>query len=232
MTTTPSSANSSSCLGCTSYADAKSRKTSSTSSPNMTTKRCNKCRLVKSTSEFGNDKKSRDGFTYNCKHCIRCIDKEARQRGLQILQTLAMARTCCAHCQRPYSNEDWHFFEFDHIDSRCKKSDKETNIGWVARHTQEFFQRVEPNLQLLCIKCHKLKTIEEYRFGGAVHQKMHGQSQPAQVIRHDLTLFDPSLTLEPGEEYSLHEREGEWITVRDIDGNLIRYEPYSNYTKH
>jgi hypothetical protein len=43
MTTTPSSANSSSCLGYTSYADAKSRKTSSTSSHAMTTKRCKQC---------------------------------------------------------------------------------------------------------------------------------------------------------------------------------------------
>ena len=43
MTTTPSSANLSSCLGCTSYADARSRKTSSTSSPNMTTKQCEYC---------------------------------------------------------------------------------------------------------------------------------------------------------------------------------------------
>ena len=43
MTTTPSSANSSSCLGCTSYADAKYRKTSSTSSHTMTTKRCRCC---------------------------------------------------------------------------------------------------------------------------------------------------------------------------------------------
>ena len=44
MTTTPSSANSSSCLGFTSYADAKSRKTSSTSSHAMTTKNCKLCK--------------------------------------------------------------------------------------------------------------------------------------------------------------------------------------------
>ena len=197
----------------------------------MTTKRCSKCRLVKSTSEFGNDKKNRDGFSSYCKHCMRDVNSETRQRGLQILQILAMARNHCAHCQRQYLNEDWHFFEFDHIDPKLKQGNKETNLAWVAQHAEEFFQRVEPNLQLLCIKCHKLKTIGEKSFGGAVHQKMHGKSQPAEVIRRDLTLFDFSLTLEPGEEYSLHMKEGEWITVRDIDGNLIRYEPYSNYIK-
>ena len=143
-----------------------------------------------------------------------------------------MARSCCAHCQREYTNEDWHFFEFDHINPNDKRSKKETASQWVCAHHHEFVERVAPNLQLLCIKCHKLKSSEEAKVGGAVHKKKHGESKPPQVIQRDLTLFNPELTLESGEEYSCHTKEGEWVTVRDIDGNLIRYEPYSHYIKH
>ena len=153
------------------------------------------------------------------------------ERGLKVLKSLAKNRGCCQHCLRPYTEEDWHFFEFDHIDSKLKQLKKETDARWVAGHTDEFITRVVPNLQLLCVKCHKIKTIEEMKLGGAVYKKIYSQAGPAQVIQRDLTLFDTALTLEPGEEYSLHTKEGEWVTVRDIDGNLIRYEPYSNHIK-
>jgi hypothetical protein len=69
------------------------------------------------------------------------------------------------------------------------------------------------------------------KLGGSAYQKIFGDSAPAQVIQRDLTLFDSPLTLESDDLYTSHNREGEWITVRDIDGNLVSYEPYSNYIK-
>ena len=192
----------------------------------MTTKRCTKCQLVKSTSEFAKDKHARDGFTRKCKQCFRDYDTEVRQRGLQMLQSLAMDKGCCAHCQRPYSNEDWHFFEFDHIDSQLKKSEKETKFGWIVCNSKEFFQRVAPNLQLLCVKCHKFKTSEENKFGGPVHQKKHGQSEPPEVIDFGWNLFNPVPTPEADDylswSWSLVRREGDWIVQRDIDGRITK----------
>ena len=157
----------------------------------MTTKRCNKCRLVKSTSEFGKNS-SPDGLHSQCKRCKRKIRAESKQQGLEILQGLAKDKGCCAHCKRPYSIQDWYFFEFDHIDPRLKQSKIEIKGEWVAKNTQEFFERVEPNLQLLCIKCHRLKTTEENKVGGALYAKKYGQSQSEEVIETDLTLFDLS----------------------------------------
>ena len=197
----------------------------------MTTKCCTTCQLVKSTSEFNKQRKTSNGFRHACRQCQQKEAVDHSERGLNVLKNLAKNKNCCNHCQRPYFDEDWYFFEFDHIDAKLKQSNKETEARWVAGHVNEFATRVAPNLQLLCVKCHKLKSSEESKIGGAVYQKRFGQLKPAEVICHDLTLFDPSLTLEPGEEYSLHTKEGEWITVRDIDGNLIRYEPYSNYIK-
>ena len=197
----------------------------------MPIKRCTKCQLVKSTSEFSKKKNVRDGFNNCCRVCNAIWSATHTQRGLRILQALALKQGCCQECSRPYLDEDWHFFEFDHIDAKLKQSNKETESRWVAGHVIEFATRVAPNLQLLCVKCHKIKTSEESKIGGAVYQKMHRQLEPAQVIHQDLTLFESRPTLEPGEEYSLHSREGEWITVRDIDGNLIRYEHRSNFLK-
>jgi len=156
------------------------------------------------------------------------------QRGLQILQDLATTRGCCAHCERPYSNEDWHFFEFDHIDPTQKHSRRETESRWVDRNEYEFFKRVAPNLQLLCVKCHKIKTSKECKLGGVVHQKMFGESKPAEVLDPGWDLFNPVPLAEPDElkmTYTQLAKEGIWITVRDINGKLISYEPYQNFIK-
>ena len=197
----------------------------------MTTKRCNRCQLVKSTSEFNRHITNSDRLKGDCKSCQQKQNVKYAEIGSHILQNLAVIKGCCNQCQRPYQNEDWHFFEFDHIDPKLKKFNKETSHQWISCHQQEFLKRVVPNLQLLCIKCHKLKTSQEMKLGGSVHQKKYGQSKPAQVIQRDLTLFDSAITLESHETYTLHACEGQWVTVRDIDGNLIRYEPYSNYIK-
>ena len=145
MTTTPSSANSSSYLGYTSYADAKSRKTSSTSSPNMTTKRCNKCQLVKSTSEFSKNKYVPDGLSYTCKHCHRKRHAEDRQRGLEILQCLAVDKGCCAHCERPYLNEDWHFLSLItliHDASNLKKRPMQSGFQDILKSSLRELNRI------------------------------------------------------------------------------------------
>ena len=198
----------------------------------MTIKRCTKCHLVKSTTEFHKNKGCKDELNSICKVCVQIQAKAHTERGLTILKKLAEERGCCKHCSLLYIEEDWHFFEFDHIDPKLKQSKKETESRWVIGHVDEFLTRVAPNLQLLCVKCHKLKTKEEIQTGGAVHQKKFGQQKPAQVIHRDLQLWDAALTLEPGEEYAFYDREGEWWTVRDMFGNLIRYEPRSNFIKH
>ena len=197
----------------------------------MTTKRCNRCQLVKSVSEFCRHKKNHDGFNITCRACTSIYQKQLIERGQRILKNLAATRGCCQHCSRPYTDEDWHLFEFDHIDANLKQTRRETDGRWVLSNVDEFNKRVAPNLQLLCVKCHKIKSIEEQRLGGSVYQKMFGQQKPAQVIQRDLTLFDHHLTLEPGEEYTFHDREGEWWTVRDMFGNLIRYEHRSKFIK-
>ena len=189
-TTTPGSASWSSCHGCTRCADARYRKTSSTQLHAMTTKRCIKCKLVKSTNDFSKHKIRHDGLSTRCRSCEAKRSAKAIEQGLKILQSLAIGRGSCEHCKRPYSNEDWHFFEFDHIDPSLKRSRKETDSRWVVAHVVEFTERVQPNLQLLCVKCHKIKSSQEKKLGGAVYEKKYGQLKPALVIQTDLTLFN------------------------------------------
>jgi hypothetical protein len=197
----------------------------------MATKRCGKCQLVKSVTEFNKNTKDRDGLRNSCKMCCQNTNAVTTQRGLDILQSLAMTQGCCKLCQRPYTNEDWYFFEFDHIDPSLKQSKKETEARWVSGHQDEFFQRVALNLQLLCIKCHKIKTSKELQLGGAVHQKKFGVTKPAEVVELGWNLFTQPPTLEDFETYSYHLREGDWITVRDINGKLISYEHHTNFIK-
>ena len=156
----------------------------------MTNKRCTKCHVVKSGTEFNKSKKYSQGLHLWCKVCVATSAKRLTERGLKVLKSLAENRGCCQHCLRPYTEEDWHFFEFDHIDPNLKLFKTETESRWVAGHIDDFITRVVQNLQLLCVKCHKIKSIEEMKLGGSVYQKIHGQSQSAEVIEPDLTLFD------------------------------------------
>jgi len=198
----------------------------------MTTKRCKKCFLVKSLTEFNKSpRNTKDGRHPWCKNCQANINAAFARKGLEILQTLAKTKGSCNICARPYTDEDWYFFEFDHIQPSLKLSRRETHSGWVARHIQEFFERVEPNLQLLCTKCHKEKTSEELKLGGKIHQQKQVQHKPAQVIYREPTLFDAIVVLEAHETGSITRKEGPWITVRDLNGNLIEHYEYAKYLK-
>ena len=156
----------------------------------MNIKRCTKCRLVKSTTEFNQKANSPDGVDYRCRNCQQIESDRLTQRGLDVLMNLANSQDHCQDCQQPYSDEDWYYFEFDHIDVSLKKHRKETNARWVAGHTVEFLKRVAPNLQLLCVKCHKIKSREEKKVGGAVYLKTFGESKSKLIIQPDPTLFD------------------------------------------
>jgi len=200
----------------------------------MATKRCIKCRLLKSTSEFYKHLTNTDCLDTRCKSCVQFYSAQRIQRGLQILQNLATTRGCCAHCQLPYSNENWHFFEFDHIDPSLKQHKKETKSPWVAKYQHEFFQRIAPNLQLLCVKCHKIKTSKELKLGGAIQQKNIGGTKPPQVLDLGWNLFNPVPLAEPDElnmTYTQLAKEGMWVTQRDVQGNLIWFELYEKYLK-
>jgi hypothetical protein len=200
----------------------------------MTSKRCTKCQLVKSATEFNKNNETLDRLSTYCRVCQKNYTANRTKRGLDILQDLATSRGCCSHCQKPYANEDWYFFEFDHIDPSLKRSKRETDSKWIASHLNEFVTRIAPNLQLLCVKCHKIKTSDEMQLGGVVYQKMFGESKPAQVLDPGWDLFNPVPLGEPDEikmTYTRLAKEGEWITVRDINGKLISFEPYNNFIK-
>jgi hypothetical protein len=147
--------------------------------------------------------------------------------GRKILQDLAKERGQCAHCQRSYCLEDWDFFEFDHIDPTLKKK-TDSKDYWVKAHLQEFNEKIKPNLQLLCVRCHKLKTKKDLARGGGSHQLRHEASAPAEVIDFGWNLFNPVPAPEADDyvswSWSLVRREGDWIVERDIDGRIIYSE--------
>jgi hypothetical protein len=197
----------------------------------MATKQCSICQLVKSLTEFNKNNGNQDRLSTYCRVCQSKYTANRTKRGLSVLQDLAITIGCCSHCQRPYTNEDWHFFEFDHIDPSLKQSRRETDTKWIASNLNEFFTRVAPNLQLLCVKCHKIKTSKELKIGGTIYEKSSGVTKPAEVVELGWNLFTQPPTLEDFETYSYHAREGDWITVRDINGKLISYEHHTNFIK-
>ena len=60
-------------------------------------------------------------------------------------------------------------FALDHIDPSLKLHSKETSPIWIAHNEQEFWSRVEPNLQVLCVHHNSVKRGLQYGVGGEMH---------------------------------------------------------------
>jgi hypothetical protein len=60
-------------------------------------------------------------------------------------------------------------FALDHIDPSLKLHSTETSPLWIFHNQQEFWSRVAPNLQVLCVHHNNIKRSQEYGVGGVMH---------------------------------------------------------------
>jgi hypothetical protein len=165
-------------------------------------KRCVICDHAKPASSeyFHSQRKNGDGFHSFCKVCkqsrTRLLDARRRDLGLKIKE--AFIRSIGSKCQYPgchmrYPDDLPGNFDLDHVDPRLKQT-RETSLAWMAGNEKEFWERVAPNLRLLCCHHHRVITGEQFSFGGEWHQMLHGTADPAHMFNipqdNHLVLFE------------------------------------------
>ena len=135
-------------------------------------RKCNKCGLMKDESEFGKNKRTKDGLHYFCKECKHAIDKSWSDKHREQLNEagrkwrkenphklakqydnrrnyLLSLKQPCAKCgeSRP------HVIEFHHRDP----STKSFNVGYTISNGSRSKVEIELELEkcvFLCANCH------------------------------------------------------------------------------
>ncbi len=196
------------------------------------TKRCQICKRELSLDKFNKRNASADGLQANCRICDS-VRKEKELKTIYELRNKIIDESGGCQSKDCHSSPDqtrllvtgfnYGLFDFDHIDESLKQHQKETTSTWIYFNMDEFLNRVKPNLQVLCVQCHRLKSNHSRRLGNKVHQKIHGRKLPSQFIGPGYDLFNQvEIT-----NTSLYEDnwtfEDNWSVCRDSEGFLIKY---------
>jgi len=131
---------------------------------------CQGCNQIKPDFMFILDKRKSNQFTI-CYHCNR-----ERRRG-QLMQWAAIRHNILIQaggcvwpgCHMKYPRDFSGNFALDHIDPTLKTGSHETTDWWVVAHLDEFWERVVPNLQVLCHHHNGEKNSIESGVGGVLH---------------------------------------------------------------
>jgi len=164
-----------------------------------------------------------------------------QQKNLAAREMLMQIKLDAGGCQNPdcrsspnhnrlvSHQENLGLFDHDHIDEELKLNRRETDPAWITVNWQEFMNRVLPNLQVLCVHCHRERSKESMKLGNSVHSKIYGRKPPAQFVDPGHTLFNPPKTALLFEDEDIEvlpdqlKRENDWFVCRDGYGHLIWY---------
>lgn len=142
-----------------------------------------------------------------CHDCNRKNVRKVRERGLEVKEQLLTEAGGCmwlnddgTRCHMRYPRDHRGNFTLDHIDASLKEGDHETRADWIVSHEQEFFERVRPNLQVLCCHHNRIKASIEQGVGGILHVnpwEREDDGSDNDTYYDDFQLVIPGLELGP-----------------------------------
>jgi hypothetical protein len=124
-------------------------------------KKCSKCGESKSLSDFGRDKRRRDGLCPWCKDCRReyrrttrkqKIQDAQRQRSRDFVAWLAstLGGKPCLDCHEVYP---YYVMEFDHV-----RGEKRYAVSKMANHSRERVLEEIAKCEAVCCACHRIRS--------------------------------------------------------------------------
>ena len=141
-----------------------------------------------------------DFFT-QCIECRRAATTKALREGQMIRNLLYERAGGCVwpDCHLRYPRDFVGTFCLDHINPSLKKGSYETNAMWITHNEEEFWTRVVPNLQVLCVHHNQVKRAQQYGVGGEMHIEPWDQDE--EDIPH-IDFNEIKLVLPGFEEYA------------------------------
>ena len=131
---------------------------------------CPLCDTIKPKSHLVQHSQSERWFHF-CYECGRRKSRERIVEGDRVRHSILLKAGGCVWpgCHMRYPR-DWRGnFALDHINPALKLHNKETDAKWIVAHEEEFWSRVAPNLQVLCVHHNLVKKGQEFGVGGIMH---------------------------------------------------------------
>ncbi len=131
---------------------------------------CPKCNTIKPKSHLVRHSQDERWFHF-CYECNRRKNREQQAIGDRIRQSIFLKAGGCVWpgCHMRYPQDLRGNFCLDHINPELKLHKHETQSMWIASNQEEFWSRVAPNLQVLCVHHNLEKMANEYTVGGIMH---------------------------------------------------------------
>ena len=115
------------------------------------TKTCACCKITKSVDCFYKCKKST--HRYVCKPCDYAAKMARRDAKVSFINLKKIEAKACAECKFKVDNENAYLFDWDHV------SRKNWNVSRLVYSKEDKILDEIKLCQLLCCKCHRLKSI-------------------------------------------------------------------------
>ena len=96
---------------------------------------CCKCKVVKPFDEFGKDKKAKDGLNYNCKSCIKELNKEYREANRE--KKAAKAKKYYEANKEKIITQVKEYYE---ANKEKKKEYRQANEERMKEYKKEYYQ--------------------------------------------------------------------------------------------
>lgn len=131
---------------------------------------CHGCNFIKPDYLFIKRKNKLNQFLW-CYGCHRKWTRAREEQWQEIRHSILLKAGGCVwpECHMKYPRDFSGNFALDHIDPTLKTGDHETKGYWVMAHLHEFWERVVPNLQVLCNHHNGEKNSIESGVGGVLH---------------------------------------------------------------
>jgi len=185
-----------------------------------------------SSDNFNKSKANKDGLQSYCRFCDSVRQGKERETvyelRIQIIEESGGCQddNCCSSADQTrllVTGFNYGLFDLDHIDESLKQHRRETTPSWIYLNMDEFLNRIKPNLQVLCVQCHRLKSNHSKRVGNKVHQKIHGRKTPSKFIDPGYNLFNQVETIHIYSDEDNWSFEDDYSVCRDNEGLLIKY---------
>ena len=147
---------------------------------------CTPCNTIKPRSHFVDQTHQPEQFIA-CYDCTRDKSRKFLREGQQIRNLLYERAGGCVwpDCHLRYPKDFVGNFCLDHINPSLKKGVYETSPKWIVHNQEEFWSRVAPNLQVLCMHHNGVKAAQQYGVGGDMYVDPWDQDdQDDQEIPH------------------------------------------------
>lgn len=124
----------------------------------VVTKKCTKCKQVKSEDQFGKKSHMKSQKATACLECEKAAQMKVNRKKKLLVQ-YHLSQSQCQDC----GCDDWRLLENDHVNNDKSRNSNGKRYRTISKNTS--FKKVIEELgkcEVVCIKCHRIRTHSRF----------------------------------------------------------------------